>query len=30
MAYAPTLVDAFLPNAEKVVKIIREVMYISK
>lgn len=28
LPYAPTLVDAFLPNAEKVVKAVKEVMYI--
>ncbi len=30
MAYSPTLVEAFLPNADKVVQVIKEVMYISK
>ena len=28
MAYAPTLVDAYLPNKDKVVKAVKEVMYI--
>ncbi|MEM7103803.1 MAG: pyruvate dehydrogenase complex E1 component subunit beta [Bacteroidota bacterium] len=28
MAYAPTLVDAYLPNAAKVVKAVKEVMYV--
>ena len=28
MAYAPTLVEAYLPNKEKVVKAVKEVMYI--
>ncbi len=28
MSYAPTLVDAYLPNAEKVVRIVKESMYI--
>ena len=28
MAYAPTLVEAYLPNKDKVVKAVKEVMYI--
>ena len=28
MAYAPTLVDAYLPNKDKVVKAVKQVMYI--
>jgi pyruvate dehydrogenase E1 component beta subunit len=28
MAYAPTLVDAYLPNPEKVIKAVKEVMYV--
>ena len=27
MAYAPTLVDAYLPNASKIIKAVKEVMY---
>jgi len=27
MVYAPTLVDLFLPNVEKIVKGVKEVMY---
>lgn len=30
MAYAPTLVDAFLPNADKVVRAAKEAMYLEK
>jgi pyruvate dehydrogenase E1 component beta subunit len=30
MAYAPTLVDAYMPNAEKVIRAVKEVMYIRK
>ncbi len=29
IAYAPTLVNAFMPNTEKVVKAVKDVMYIS-
>lgn len=29
LAYAPTLVEAFLPNADKVTKAIKEVMYLN-
>ena len=28
MAYAPTLVEAYLPNKDKLVKVVKEVMYI--
>ena len=28
MAYAPTLVEAYLPNKDKVIKAVKEVMYI--
>jgi pyruvate dehydrogenase E1 component beta subunit len=28
MAYAPTLVDAYLPNAEKVIRAVKEVSYV--
>ncbi len=28
MSYAPTLVDAYLPNPEKVVKVVKDVMYV--
>lgn len=28
MPYAPTLVDAYMPNAEKIIKAVKEVMYI--
>jgi pyruvate dehydrogenase E1 component beta subunit len=28
LGYAPTLVEAFMPNAEKVIKAVKEVMYI--
>lgn len=27
MSYAPTLVDAYLPNPEKVIKVVKEVLY---
>ena len=27
LSYAPTLVDAFLPNPEKLIKVVKEVMY---
>jgi pyruvate dehydrogenase E1 component beta subunit len=30
LGYAPTLVEATLPNADKVVKAVKEVMYITK
>lgn len=30
LAYAPTLVEEFLPTAEKVIKAVKEVMYIQK
>lgn len=30
VAYAPNLVDAYLPNAEKVVKAAKEIMYLNK
>ncbi len=29
MPYAPTLVEAYLPNAEKIIKAVKEVMYIN-
>lgn len=29
LPYAPTLVDAWLPNAEKIIKAVKEVMYIN-
>jgi pyruvate dehydrogenase E1 component beta subunit len=29
LGYAPTLVDAYMPNAEKVIKAVKEVMYIN-
>lgn len=29
MPYAPTLVDAYLPNPEKVIKAVKEVLYVS-
>lgn len=29
LAYAPTLVEAYLPNAEKIVKAVKEVLYVS-
>lgn len=30
LAYAPTLVDEFMPNAEKLIKVIKEIMYVNK
>jgi hypothetical protein len=29
MSYAPTLVDAFLPNVEKIAKEVKDVMYVN-
>jgi pyruvate dehydrogenase E1 component beta subunit len=28
MPYAPTLVEAYLPNAEKIIKAVKEVLYV--
>jgi pyruvate dehydrogenase E1 component beta subunit len=30
MHYAPTLIDAYLPNVTRVVKVVKEVMYVKK
>jgi pyruvate dehydrogenase E1 component beta subunit len=30
LPYAPTLIEAYLPNASKVIKAVKEVMYVSK
>ncbi len=30
LAYAPTLVDEFMPNAAKLIKVIKEIMYVNK
>jgi pyruvate dehydrogenase E1 component beta subunit len=27
LAYAPTLVEEFMPNAAKIIKVVKEVMY---
>jgi len=30
LAYAPTLVDEFMPNAAKLIRVVKEIMYVNK